>query len=218
MDDFPSRRGPASKIVDYMKGDKAEISPIMADPEGIWKLGPNAYGKPATALNILRETVMGKDLFDYAFKEYSNRWMFKHPTPADFFRTMEDASGVDLDWFWRGWYYSTDHLDVAISDVREFKISSLNPDKEYPLARKESQRNKPLSSMAIKNRDSLGKTRVERFPELKDMYNIHDQFTVTNQNRNAYNETVNSLENWEKVPTYLHALTQHSQDHTPSSP
>jgi len=98
--DFPTRRGPAYKIVDYMKGDKAGISPIMTNSESVFQFGNNAYGKPATALNILRETVLGRDLFDYSFKEYSRRWAFKHPSPADLFRTMEDASGVDLDWFW----------------------------------------------------------------------------------------------------------------------
>jgi len=100
--DYPSRRGPAHLIVDYMKGDKNMISPIMTNSESLWQFGNNAYGKPATALNILRETIMGPELFDYAFKVYAQRWMFKHPTPADFFRTMEDASAVDLDWFWRG--------------------------------------------------------------------------------------------------------------------
>ena len=95
------------------------ISPIMTNSESIWQFGNNAYGKPATALNILRETVMGKELFDYAFKKYAQRWAFKHPTPADFFRTMEDASGVDLDWYWRGWFYTNDHVDIAIKKVIE---------------------------------------------------------------------------------------------------
>ena len=103
---YPSRRGPAHKIVNYMKGDKDKISPIMTNSESIFQFGNNAYGKPATALNILRESVMGRELFDYAFKEYCERWAFKHPTPADFFRTMEDASAFDLDWFWRGWFYT----------------------------------------------------------------------------------------------------------------
>ena len=103
---FPSDRGPAELIVDYMSVDENYLAPIMSNPENVYSLGPNAYGKPATALNILRETVMGKELFDYAFKKYSNRWKFKHPTPEDFFRTMEDASAVDLDWFWRGWFYT----------------------------------------------------------------------------------------------------------------
>ena len=101
---YPSRRGNPTKIVDYMKGDPGNISPIMTNSESIFQFGNNAYGKPATALNILRETILGRELFDFAFKTYAERWAYKHPTPADFFRTMEDASGVDLDWFWRGWF------------------------------------------------------------------------------------------------------------------
>ena len=125
--DYPSRRGPAYKIADYMKGDKSNISPIMTNSESIWQFGNNAYGKPATALNILRETIMGRELFDYAFKTYCERWKFKHPTPADFFRTMEDASAVDLDWFWRGWFYSTDHVDISLESVKLFQLNTQNP-------------------------------------------------------------------------------------------
>ncbi|MFN5653409.1 MAG: M1 family metallopeptidase, partial [Flavobacteriia bacterium] len=125
--DYPSRRGPAYMIADYMRGDVSGISPIMTNSESIKQFGNNAYGKPATALNILRETVMGRELFDYAFKTYCERWAFKHPTPADFFRTMEDASAVDLDWFWRGWFYSTDHVDIALTDVKWFQLNTQNP-------------------------------------------------------------------------------------------
>jgi hypothetical protein len=121
--EYPSRRGEPSKIVRYMSGDQDFISPIMSNPENVFQLGPNAYGKPATALNILRETIMGKELFDYAFKTYAQRWMFKHPSPEDFFRTMEDASAVDLDWFWRGWFYSTDVVDIGLKSVKRYHIS-----------------------------------------------------------------------------------------------
>ena len=121
--EYPSRRGEPSKIVRYMSGDQGFISPIMSNPENVFQLGPNAYGKPATALNILRETIMGKELFDYAFKTYAQRWMFKHPSPEDFFRTMEDASAVDLDWFWRGWFYSTDVVDIGLKSVKRYHIS-----------------------------------------------------------------------------------------------
>lgn len=124
LEAYPSRRGAPSKIVPYMAGDQSFISPIMSNPENVYQLGPNAYAKPATALNILRETVMGKDLFDDAFKTYAQRWMFKHPTPEDFFRTMEDASAVDLDWFWRGWFYSTDYVDIGVKSVKKFFVSS----------------------------------------------------------------------------------------------
>ncbi len=120
---FPSDRGPAKLITDYMSIDKNFLAPIMSNPENVYSLGPNAYGKPATALNILRETIMGPELFDYSFKKYSQRWMFKHPTPEDFFRTMEDASAVDLDWFWRGWFYTTDHVDIGIKELNQYFIS-----------------------------------------------------------------------------------------------
>jgi len=123
LEKYPSRRGDPKDIVTYMSGDQSFLSPIMSNPENVYQLGPNAYGKPATALNILRETVMGKDLFDHAFKTYSQRWMFKHPTPADFFRTMEDASAVDLDWFWRGWFYTTDFVDIGVKGVNQFFVS-----------------------------------------------------------------------------------------------
>ena len=120
---YPSRRGDPAKIVPYMSGDQSTIAPIMSNPENVFQLGPNAYGKPATALNILRETVMGRELFDHAFKTYSHRWKFKHPTPEDFFRTMEDASAVDLDWYWRGWFYTTDYVDMAVKDIKKYYVS-----------------------------------------------------------------------------------------------
>ena len=126
---YPSRRGEPSKITGYMGGDQDYISPIMSNPENVFQLGNNAYGKPATALNILRETVMGRDLFDYSFKTYAQRWMFKHPTPEDFFRTMEDASAVDLDWYWRGWFYTTDWVDIGVEDVKSYYITD-QPTKE----------------------------------------------------------------------------------------
>jgi hypothetical protein len=129
--DFPSQSGPASKIVPYMKGDPKDLVPIMTNSEQInlLQFGPNAYSKPATALNILRETIMGKELFDYAFKEYARRWAFKHPEPADFFRTMEDASAMDLDWFWRGWFFGTEPVDISIDSVALYKT----PDNTNPI-------------------------------------------------------------------------------------
>ena len=115
---FPSRRGPAAYITDYMKLPKDQLEPIMTNSHNIVQFGPNAYSKPATGLNILRETIMGRELFDYAFKEYARRWAFKHPEPADLFRTLEDASGEDLDWFWRGWFYSTEACDISLDTVK----------------------------------------------------------------------------------------------------
>ena len=127
MENYPSQRGPATKIVPYMSGDQNFLEPIMTNSESIHQFGPNGYAKPATGLNILRETIMGKELFDHAFKTYANRWKFKHPTPEDFFRTMEDASAVDLDWFWRGWFYSTDYVDIGIQEVKQFYVSEERP-------------------------------------------------------------------------------------------
>ena len=134
---YPSRRGAPSKIVPYMSGDQSTISPIMSNPENVYQLGPNAYSKPATALNILRETVMGRELFDHAFKTYSNRWKFKHPTPEDFFRTMEDASAVDLDYYWRGWFYTTDYVDIGVKGIKKYYVSDKPTKKmqEYMAAR-----------------------------------------------------------------------------------
>ena len=123
-DAYPSRRGPAKNIVPYMSGDQRYIAPIMTKGLNTYSFGANAYAKPGTGLNILRETVMGRELFDYAFRTYSQRWMFKHPSPEDFFRSMEDASAMDLDWFWRGWFYTTDYTDIGVKDVKTLFVSS----------------------------------------------------------------------------------------------
>lgn len=137
---YPSGRGPANKIVAYMKGDPDTLEPIMTNSESIRQFGNNAYGKPAAGLNMLRETIMGRELFDYAFKTYANRWKFKHPTPEDFFRTMEDASAVDLDWFWRGWFFTTDFNDIGIKEVKRFFVSN-DPPKSYRSTEVKPKRN-----------------------------------------------------------------------------
>jgi len=129
LEKYPSRRGDPKKIVPYMAGDQNFIAPIMSNHENVYQKGPNSYAKPATALNILRETVMGNEVFDHAFKTYAKRWMFKHPTPEDFFRTMEDASAIDLDWFWRGWFYSTDVVDIGVKNVNQYYYSD-TPDQK----------------------------------------------------------------------------------------
>lgn len=161
---FPSRRGPAEKIVRYMKGDKSSISPIMTNSESIWQFGSNAYSKPATALNILRETVMGPELFDYAFKTYSNRWMFKHPSPADFFRTMEDASAVDLDWFWRGWFYTNDHVDLSLEDVKEYRLKFDPPSEDEVSIRSafQAEASKPAEEKEKKKKKRKKKNKDEK--------------------------------------------------------
>ena len=166
---YPSRRGPAHLIVDYMRGDKNRISPIMTNSESIWQFGNNAYGKPATALNILRETIMGRELFDYAFKIYCQRWKFKHPTPADFFRTMEDASAVDLDWFWRGWFYTTDHVDISIDEVNWYQLNTENPNIEKEIKKIENQ-NLDTHIGVIRNKSSIKETVNEKDSNIDDFY------------------------------------------------
>jgi len=194
---YPSRRGPAYKIVDYMKGDKSRISPIMTNSESIFQFGNNAYGKPATALNILRETVMGRELFDYAFKEYANRWKFKQPTPADFFRTMEDASAVDLDWFWRGWFYTNDHNDQAIVNVKHYKVDPKNPDIVKAEARK-NREEAPKYIGDIRN-EKIEKTYDEMDPSLKDFYTTYDPLKVDKIDKEEYEKYEKSLSAEEKA-------------------
>ncbi len=130
--DIDWSRGKPAGIVPYMKGDKNLMRPLMTNSEQIIQFGPEQYAKAATALFILRESVMGHDLFDKAFKEYAQRWAFKHPKPADFFRTLEDASAVDLDWFWKGWFYTTDNNDQSIDQVKWFKMrkNEVDPEKK----------------------------------------------------------------------------------------
>ena len=122
--DFPVGRGAPEQIIPYMSGEQGLLRPIMTNSEQILQFGNNAYAKPATALSILRETVMGPELFDYAFKKYAERWAFKSPSPADFFRTMEDASAIDLDWFWRGWFYTTDYVDIGVEEVKHYRMQT----------------------------------------------------------------------------------------------
>ncbi len=158
----------------------------MTGSEEILQFGPNAYAKPATALNILRETILGRELFDFAFREYARRWKFKRPTPSDFFRTMEDASGVDLDWFWRGWFYSTDHVDIAIDSVRLYQIDSGDPDER---SRAQAQGSGPIKSRLSRN-NAMPNSRsdIDWQPGLKDYYNSpdYDEFAVEESARKAF--------------------------------
>lgn len=184
---YPSHRGPAYLITDYMAGDKEHISPIMTNSESIWQFGNNAYGKPATALNILRETIMGRELFDYAFKTYCERWAFKHPTPADFFRTMEDASAVDLDWFWRGWFFTTDHVDISMDEVRVFQLNTMNPDIEMAY-KKEADDSKDKFIGDERNKTEIKETVNERDENIDDFYATRDPYEVDALHRRDYEE------------------------------
>lgn len=180
-EDYPSRRGEPKKMTAYMASSPQR--PIMTGSEEIHQFGSNAYGKPATALNVLRESVVGRDLFDFAFREYSTRWMFKRPEPADLFRTLEDASAVDLDWFWWGWFYTTDHVDVSIENVRLFTLDTHDPDVEK--ARKREIRDAEPKTLSQQRYASVEK-RSDRYPELLDFYNRYDELDVTDAERKDY--------------------------------
>jgi hypothetical protein len=182
-------------IVDYMRSQNQV--PIMTQSDSVLRLGSNAYAKPAAALEILRETIMGRELFDFAFKQYSNLWQFKRPTPADFFRTMEEASGVDLDWFWRGWFYTTDHVDISLNRVFEMRLDTENPDIDYDRLRQQDA-DKPPSLFVERNREEGLQTWIERNPGVRDFYDDNDRFTVTNKERNQYNSFIEGLEEWER--------------------
>ena len=192
--EYPSRRGEPAAIVGYM-GSSNQV-PIMTNSESILQFGPNAYSKPATALNILRETIMGRELFDFAFKEYARRWEFKRPTPADFFRTMEDASGIDLDWFWRGWFYTTDHVDLALVDIREWTVNTQDPEVEK--GRKRDLRDSEPVTLSQELNETLRK-RTDDYPELLDFYNSYDELDVTERDQKAYKQLLQRLTDEEKA-------------------
>ncbi len=178
---FPVDRGPAKLIVPYMKGDQNGLEPIMSNSESIRQFGNNAYGKPAAGLNILRETVMGHELFDFAFKTYANRWKFKHPTPDDFFRTMEDASAVDLDWFFRGWFYTTDYNDIGVKSVKRFFVSN-EPPKDFkaqqPGRRKRLAMTGPMVYMIGEDNPSF-KPELDKALDVKEVKTL-DEFVQSN--------------------------------------
>jgi aminopeptidase N len=168
----------------------------MTQSDSILQFGPNAYGKPSAALHLLRDTILGRELFDHALKTFSKRWKFKRPTPADFFRTMEEASGVDLDWFWRGWFYTTDHVDVSLDRIYQLRLDTKNPDIDFA-RRDQEEKDKPTKVGVKLNKDAKVKTWVERHPDLKDFYDENSIYSVTNKERNEYMEFLKGLDDWE---------------------
>ena len=182
-------------IAGYMKSS-VQV-PIMTQSDSVLRLGPNAYTKPAAALNILRETILGRELFDFAFKEYAQRWMYKRPTPSDFFRTMEEASGVDLDWFWRGWFYTTDHVDISVDRVYQLRLDTEDPDIDFARERQE-ELDKPKSLTDERNKAEGKELWVDRFSDISDFYDQNDRFTVTNKERNSYKKFLKDLKPWER--------------------
>jgi len=176
--DFDVTSGSPKGMVPFMKGDKNIMRPVMAssDNQGP-SFGPNGYTKPSAALTLLRETIMGPELFDKAFKEYAQRWAFKQPKPADFFRTMEDASAVDLDWFWRGWFYTTDNVDLTVDEVKWYKVKNTQVDPEK-------------KNVTVKQGDVGAK---QSGTKASDFSNGPQEFTVINTPDNYYGEFRNRI-------------------------
>lgn len=194
-EDFPVRRGDPHTITSYMVSRNQ--MPIMTQSDSILQFGPNAYSKPTIALVILRETVLGRELFDEAFQTYARRWRFRRPTPYDFFRTMEEVSGVDLDWFWRGWFYSTDHVDISIDRVIEGTLNTENPEIENALeAQIEAERAESLTQ--VRNRENGLSTYADSNPEVIEFYSRTDRHAVTNRQREAYERFRDGLEEYEE--------------------
>ena len=197
---LPSRRGPAKQIVDYMKGNPEFIRPIMTNSEQVIQFGNNAYGKPAAALNILREVVMGPELFDHAFKTYAQRWAFKSPSPSDFFRTMEDASAVDLDWFWRGWFYTTDNVDIGVQKVKWLKVAEtatiegreLKADSKKSKKKKNTVEQAPISFAEVREDFVLSNTQDREYWEFMNRLD-DEQIRLESRKKNYYEITFSNL-------------------------
>jgi len=193
--DMPWSRSLPRDLIPYMISENQV--PIMTQSDSILQFGPNAYGKPSAALHLLRDTILGRDRFDHALKTFSQRWKFKRPTPADFFRTMEEASGVDLDWFWRGWFYSTDHVDISLDRIYQLRLDTKDPDIDFT-RRSQEEKDKPTKVGIRLNTEAGGKTWVERHPDVKDFYDDNDIYTVTNKDRNDYRKFLKKLDDWER--------------------
>ena len=201
-EDYPSRRGEPRNLTYYFR-DSNKVA-IMTEGDSLLQVGNNAYGKAAVALNVLRETILGRELFDFAFHEYANRWKFKKPEPADLFRTIEDASGRDLDWFWRGWFYTTDHTDISIERVRHFRMETGDPDAAAALDKQEWDE-RPRTRTQQENEGAPRRT--DKHPELFDFYNLEwDRFEVTDEDREKYQKMLEELEEEERA--YLRTTKQ----------
>jgi hypothetical protein len=193
---MPWTRSVPRDLVPYMVSNNQQ--PIMTQSDSITDLGSNAYGKPSAALHLLRDTIIGRERFDFALKEYARRWKFKRPTPADFFRTMEEASGTDLDWFWRGWYYTTDHVDISLDSIYRLKMDSKNPDIDLPRRRQEREEEPDLVGIGLNKQQGLPIWVLEN-PGVTDFYDKNDQFTVTPKDRKGYTDFLEGLAPWERA-------------------
>ena len=192
---MPWTRSLARDLVPYMVSNNQQ--PIMTQSDSITDLGSNAYGKPSAAYHVLRDTVIGRERFDFALKEYARRWKFKRPTPADFFRTIEEASGTDLDWFWRGWFYTTDHVDISLDTIYRLKMDTKNPDIDLPRRRQEAADEPTPIGIQLNEEQGLPIWVLEN-PGVTDFYDTNDQFTVTPKDKKSYADFLDGLQAWER--------------------
>ena len=193
---LPWSGGIPRDVISYMISDNQV--PIMTHSDSVLNIGPNAYTKPSAAYHILRDTVIGRERFDFALKEYARRWKFKRPTPADFFRTIEEASGTDLDWFWRGWFYTTDHVDIALDSIYKLRIDTENPDIDLRRRREELASEPKRIGVTLNEEQDLPIWVLEN-PGIRDFYDENDQFTVTPKDRKDYRSFLDGLEPWERA-------------------
>ncbi len=193
---MPWTRSVPRDLVPYMVSNNQQ--PIMTQSDSITDLGSNAYGKPSAALHVLRDTIIGRERFDFALKEYARRWKFKRPTPADFFRTMEEASGTDLDWFWRGWFYTTDHVDISLDSIYRLKMDTKDPDIDLPRRRSERADEPDLVGIGLNKQQGLPIWVLEN-PGVTDFYDKNDEFTVTPKDRKSYKDFLDGLAPWERA-------------------
>jgi hypothetical protein len=192
---MPWTRSLARDLVPYMVSNNQQ--PIMTQSDSVTDLGANAYGKPSAAYHVLRDTVLGRERFDFALREYARRWKFKRPTPADFFRTMEEASGTDLDWFWRGWFYTTDHVDISLDSIYRLRMDSKNPDIDLPRRRQEKADEPTPIGIQLDKQQGVPIWVMEN-PGVTDFYDKNDQFTVTPKDRKGYTDFLEGLAPWER--------------------
>jgi hypothetical protein len=192
---MPWTRSIPRDLVSYMVS--SDQQPIMTQSDSITNLGSNAYGKPSAALHLLRDTIIGRERFDFALKEYARRWKFKRPTPADFFRTMEEASGTDLDWFWRGWFYTTDHVDISLDSIYRLRIDTKNPDIDLPRRRQERADEPTPVGITLNKQQGLPIWVMEN-PGVTDFYDKNDEFTVTPKDTKGYTDFLAGLQPWER--------------------
>lgn len=193
---MPWTRSVPRDLVPYMVSNNQQ--PIMTQSDSVTDLGSNAYGKPSAALHLLRDTIIGRERFDFALKEYARRWKFKRPTPADFFRTMEEASGTDLDWFWRGWFYTTDHVDISLDSIYRLKMDSKNPDIDLPRRRAEKAEEPGLVGVRLNQEQGLPIWVMEN-PGVTDFYDKNDEFTATPKDAKGYKDFLDGLVPWERA-------------------